>query len=276
MRRQDEAGVPFFLKSADNAGPLFEAQKLAQASGVDHTLVFRRSGDLYDTPNYDLSPQQAAEQHWQLHRTAFPPELDPSLVWIETINEVDKERSEWLAEFAIYTAELAWADGFKWAAFGWSSGEPEPLDWEGAQMLRFLRLAGENRGRLAVALHEYSYINSNIADAYPYKVGRFQLLFDVVDSYNIPRPTVLISEWGWEYASIPPVGQAMADIAWASEMYASYPTIKGVAIWYLGIGYSDIADKTQRLITPLRHFNLGTYYAIPRFGVFIDPAQHQP
>jgi hypothetical protein len=263
MRTLDRAGVPFFLKSADDAGPIFEAQEIARASGVPHVLVYRRSGDEYDTPNYRLPPAQAAREHWQRHRAVFPPELDPDLVWLETINEVDKERSDWLAQFALETARLALADGFRWAAFGWSAGEPEIQQWRSPAMVAFLRLAAANPDRLAIALHEYSYLTTNIAHEYPHKVGRFQQLLLVCDQLGIPRPTLLITEWGWTYDTIPPIDQALADIAWAAQLYAPYPEVKGAAIWYLGGGYNGIAEETQRLLRPLTHYNLGNYFVVP-------------
>ena len=268
MHRLDEAGVPFFLKSVDDAGPLFEAQQLAQASSVPHTLVYRRSGQEYDVPRYDLPPEQAAELHWQLHREVFPPELDPNLVWIETINEVDKNQAEWLGHFALKTAELALADGFKWAAFGWASGEPEPEQWQTPAMLDFLRLAGSNPERLAISVHEYSFLPEDIADQYPYKVGRFQQFYQIADQYNIPRPTLLITEWGWAYQNIPSVSQAMQHIAWAADLYAPYPQIRGAAIWHLGCCFADVDDQTQRLIAPLTEYALGNYFTAP-----LPPAQ---
>ena len=39
METLDAQGIPFFLKSADHAGSLYEAQQLAKASGVPHVLV---------------------------------------------------------------------------------------------------------------------------------------------------------------------------------------------------------------------------------------------
>jgi len=273
MRRLDEAGVPFFLKSVDNAQPILFAQELKRASGVPHVLVYRKTsgGDYdWDVPDYTLPPDQAAAVHWQMHRDAFPPELDPSLVWIETINEVDKNQAEWLGQFALKTAELAMQDGFNWAAFGWSSGEPEPEQWQTPSMLQFLRLAGQNPDRLAIALHEYSYLVEDIGDAYPYKVGRFQELFRIADAQGIPRPTVLITEWGWTYENVPPPEKALADIAWASRLYAPYPQVKGAAIWYLGHGFSDIANKTQQLIFPVMVYALQNYFPAPL------PPQQQP
>ncbi len=263
MRRLDAAGVPFFVKSVDDTGPLLEAQAIAAGSDTPHVLVFRRSGNAYDTPNYDLPPEEAARQHWQLHMEGFPQELDRSQIWLETINEVDKGRSEWLGRFALETARLAMADGFRWAAFGWSSGEPEISDWQTPSMAAFLRLAAANPDRLAIALHEYSYDVDAIADQYPFKVGRFLQLFQVTDQMGLPRPTVLITEWGWEYQDVPSTDQALRDIGWAAALYAPYPEVKGAAIWYLGHGFDNIADQAQKLIRPVTEYALGTYFAIP-------------
>jgi hypothetical protein len=278
MERLDAAGVPFFLKSVDNAEPLYKAQLLRQRSGVPHVLVYRRSAPDFDLPNYSLSPVAAAQLHWQRHRAAFPPELDPGLVWIETVNEVDAARSPWLAEFALETARLVMADGFRWAAFGWAAGQPEPAHWELAAMRRFLELAGNNSDRLAIALHEYSYDAANIADLYPHKVGRFLDLFALCDRYNIPRPTVLITEWGWEYRHVPPVTQAMADIAWAGRLYSAFPEVLGAAIWHLGREplFDPVDEETRALLGPLGDYTLRHYYAIHPGRWRIDAAVFRP
>ncbi|MGH7645990.1 MAG: PKD domain-containing protein [Gemmatimonadales bacterium] len=268
MRCLDAARVPFFLKSADAAGPILEGAQLKAASGVPHVLVYRKSGGAADVPRYDLAPQAAAVLHWQLHRDAFPPELLPykHLIWLETINEVDKGRAEWLAEFASHTAQLAVAEGFNWAAFGWSSGEPEPEHWEGPKMRAFLELAGNNPDRVAVALHEYSFVQENLDRLYPYLVGRFQRLLEICDGHGIRRPTVLITEFGWSHNSIAhSVDQAMSvDIPWAAQLYARFPQVQGAAIWYLGPGYGGIANAAQQLIAPVTAYSLQHYFAIPR------------
>ena len=275
MTRLDAAGVPFFLKTVDNAEPLFKAQELMRQSGVPHVLVYRSTGSV---PHYELTPQAAAQHHWQTHRDLFPPELDPSLVWVETLNEPDRTQSEWLAQFALETARLAMADGFRWAAFGWASGEPEPEHWRGPAMQEFLRLAGENPDQLAVALHEYSYIEEEIGHEYPYKIGRFQSLFQITDELGIPRPTVLITEWGWEHADIPPLEEAIADLKWVSELYAAYPQVKGAAIWNVGIGccFGDISEQVQEIIGPVTDLALQNYYVLPAEKQVVNPAQFQP
>jgi PKD repeat protein len=269
MRCLDAAGVPFFLKSVDAAGSIWEAAQLKAASGVPHVLVYRRSvgdGWNWDVPDYNRPPAAEAASHWQRHRDEFPPELEPykHLIWIESINEVDKNRSEWLGEFAYHTAQIALEQGFNWAAFGWSSGEPEREHWTGPWMQQFLRLAAQHPDRVAVALHEYSYVRDNLDRLYPNLVGRFQMLFDVADQLGIRRPTVLITEFGWVYDNIAPIGQAMeVDLPWAAELYAAHPEVLGAAIWYLGPGFGGIANRAQRLIAPLTEYSLQTYFVVP-------------
>jgi len=260
MRALDAAGIPFCIKGADYAGPVWEGQQLAKESGVQHVLVYRRSGQGWDVPNYDLSPFDAAAIHWQQHRDAFPPELDKDWVWLETINEVDKGRADWLGWFAFETAQLVLRDGYRWAAFGWSSGEPEPEHWETPGMLAYLDLAAVYPGRLAVALHEYSFTTADIMHGYPYKIGRFQFLFDACDQNFIPRPTVLITEWGWEYNHVPEPTRAMGDIAAVAAIYADHPQILGANLWHLGGGYDGIALEAQKLIEPMTFFTLNTIF----------------
>lgn len=276
METLDAAGVPFFLKSTDNAQPLFIAQELMKNSGVPHTLVYRRVSGVDNVPNYNANPRDAAEYHWAQHKAIFPPELDPELIWVETVNEVDKNRAEWLADFAWETAQLTMRDGFRWAAFGWSSGEPEPYQWETPSMLRFLQLVGENPTRLAIALHEYSYEVDDIGAIYPYLIGRFQLLFDACDRNGIPRPTVLITEWGWTYNTVPSPSAAMQDIRWAARLYAAYPQVKGAAIWYLGDTPGTIEDQTAALIAPVTEYSLGNYFGYyPGIGR-VEPGLFRP
>jgi hypothetical protein len=231
-------------------------------------------GDL-ELPGYDLPAAAAAEKHWARILEALPPDFDPR-TWLEVMNEPDKERSDWLGNFAHRIAELALRDGYRLAAFGWSSGEPEPQDWQTPGMQRFLGLASQHPERLAVALHEYSYSVEDVASGYPDLVGRFQALFRVCDERGIPRPTVLITEWGWEAERVPPVEQAMQDIAWAAQLYAAYPEVRGAALWYLGAGYGGIADRAQRLILPLRTYAWSEYFVIEPGQKPTDPTQFGP
>lgn len=277
MKQLDEAGIPLFLKAVDNAEPLFRAQELMKVSGVPHTLIYRSTGG---EPLYELPPEQAAQIHWQYHRDKFPPELDPNLVWIETLNEPDRTKAEWFGQFGLEMARLVNAEGFKWAAFGWASGEPEPEQWKTPSMLAFLKLAGENPDQLAIALHEYSFLKEDVAHEYPFKVGRFQDLFRIADEQGFPRPTVMITEWGWEHNNIPAVDQAMRDINWASQLYAPYPEVKGAGTWNLGIGccFGDISEQVHEIIDPLTQYSLTHYFEIPLPPAkqAINPEQFRP
>lgn len=281
FRRLNDAGVPFFIKSTDAAGPIYEAQQIMKANeaagrNVPHTLVFRLTDARYEAPFYNtaLSPEAAAAVSWQLNRDNVPKELERGYYWLETLNEPgrfgadDKLQIERLARFSLETAKLAVAEGYRYGAFSFSTGVPEPIDWEDPAMLEFLRFAGEHPDQVAVALHEYSLTNDFIARDYPYLVGRFQALFDVCDRYGIPRPTILITEWGWEYNSVPEPPIAMHDVNWASWLYAAYPEVKGAAIWYLGGQFGGIANQAQRLIAPVADYAVSHYF-------IIDPGKGQ-
>jgi len=273
FRKLNDAGVPIFLKSADAAGPIYEVQQIMKENEiagreVPHVLVFRLTDPKYEAPFYNraLTPEQAAAVSWQVNRDGIPGELDKKYVWFETLNEPGRYgddgqlQVERLARFSLATAKLAVAEGYRYAALSWSTGVPEREDWEHPAMLEFLRYASEHPDQIAVAIHEYSLVNEYIGNGYPYLVGRFQDLFDACDKYGIPRPTVLITEWGWEYDDVPEPEAALEDIAWASWLYAAYPTVKGAAIWYLGPQFGGIANRAQRLIAPLGDYAVSHYF----------------
>jgi hypothetical protein len=227
-------------------------------------------------PDYNKDPAAAAVEHWEKHIDFFKmTNLDRDYVWLETINEVDKGRTAWLAQFATETAKLALQDGYKWAAFGWSSGEPEPYHWESPEMLEFLHLAAKYPDQLAVALHEYSYVDDDLGWIYPWHVGRFQKLFEICDRNGIERPTILITEFGWTYNDLPAPTQAMEQLEWAAWLYSAYPTVRGAVIWYLG-GWFNIENETQALIEPLTDFSLANYFEyVPGKGK-IDATLFEP
>lgn len=275
MRALDAAKIPMVLKSVDHYGPIFEAQEIMKRSNVPHLLIFRLSDRhgpddnyKYDTPPYKdpkyvNDPEGGAEKHWRKTVAKLPPEFDKKRVWLEVINEVDKNLCDWLGRFAVRIANLAQRDGYKVSLFAWSGGEPEPGCWETPGMLAYLRLCAERPSQAAVALHEYSFIESDIFHQFPFKVGRFQYLFKVCDKHNIPRPRVHITEWGWTLDSVPPPEKAIQDIRRVGELYARFPEIEGAAIWYLGATFGDIANKAQRLIKPVTDFTLKHRFAVP-------------
>ncbi len=280
LKRLDAAGVPFFVKSADGMTGIFDAQQIMRKSDVPHTAVFRRSrryqgsGPIEnpDTASYHLLPEEAAEKHWQWHKAGLPVELDKELVWVETINEPRKELewADWLGNFAFHTAQMMMADGYKFSAFGYSSGTPDIGAWETDGMLRYLELCQQHPDKASVALHEYSFKVEDIWFMRGDLVGRFEKLFASCDKHHIKRPKVLITEWGWTHERVPDVTTAMKHIKEVAEYYAQYPEILGAAIWYLGPGYGGIANKAQRLIKPVTDYNIGVTFDIP------DPEETDP
>lgn len=264
FRALDGAGIPIFLKSVDHYGTCHELVGLMRQSGVDHTIIYRLStsgqndGNSYDVPNYNLNPIDAAIAHWSITKAKLPPEFDKERVWVEPINEVDRNRSDWLGRFAAALAQRANAEGYKVTLFGFSAGEPEPTDWETDGMLTYLDYCAAHPNAAAISLHEYSYNKANIRDGYPHKLGRFTQLLAAADRHNIAPPIIHITEWGWEYRDAPDVAQALADMRWAQSIYAPYPTVNGAATWYLGGGsnWNSLCDKIQPLIAPVRDLAL--------------------
>ena len=282
MRALDAKDIPMVIKSVDHYGPVFEAQELMKKSNVPHVLIFRLSDRhgpndnyKYDTPPYKdpkyvNDPEGGAEKHWRKTMAKLPPEFDKERVWLEVINEVDRNLCDWLGRFAVRIANLAQRDGYKVSLFSWAGGEPEPSGWETPGMLKYLRLCGERPNQAAVALHEYSYIVTDIFDQFPFKVGRFQYLFQVCDKHNIPRPTVHITEWGWTLDNVPVPERALKDMQKVGELYAKFPEIQGAAIWYLGGGFAGIADKAQKLIKPVTEFTLNHRFTVSTGSGAID------
>ena len=263
----NNAGIPFFAKASDTVP--YDAQLIAKNSTVPHVVITRVSlqppndpcpSGNPDVPDYNKSPRDAAIEHWNWHkRQLVRMGVDPSVTWVETINEVDKNRAEWLAEFAIETAQLTMADGYKWLAFGWATGEPEPYHWQGAKMRQFLQLVAQNPTKLGIALHEYSLSTSNIMNGDGWLIGRYIHLLDVNPNVNI-----YMTEWGWEAFDAPNWEEgARADILQIGAMYARTPQVKGAAIWALNGGWGNISQKVQTYIAPLLDLTLNTEFENP-------------
>ncbi len=272
LKKLDAAGVPFFIKAADAMTGIFEAQEIMRQSNVPHTAVYRRSVRFPgisdydpDLADYNLEPEAAAEKHWKLHKAHFPTDLDPKLTWVETINEPRQqvEWADWLGKVAVHMGQMAIADGFKFAAFGYATGNPDDGAWETDGMLAYLELCQQHPDQLGVALHEYSLKLDNIWFMRGHLIGRFEELFRTCDRHKIKRPKVLITEWGWTHNRVPAPEIAMKHIREVAEYYAQFPELLGAAIWYLGGGFGGIANFAQKLIKPVTEFSIQTTFDIP-------------
>jgi len=275
MKALDAADIPFCIKAADSMVGLFEAQEIVHArnGAIPHVLAFRRSvpagssrppSGNPDVPDYTKEPEAAAAEHWAWHKRHLPQEIDPDLVWIETINELRKEVewADWIGQFAYYNGQMAMADGYKFSAFGYSSGTPDEGAWETDGMLRYLESCQQNPDKLSVSLHEYSFKTEDIWFMRGDLIGRFEKLFHACDKHKIQRPKIIMTEWGWTHERVPSPDKAMQDIAEVAEYYAQFPEILGAAIWYLGPGFGGIANRAQRLIKPLTEYTLNNTFEI--------------
>ncbi|RMG93751.1 MAG: hypothetical protein D6706_14905, partial [Chloroflexi bacterium] len=298
--------IQIVAKSAD-VYPI-DAQNVAKA-GAKSFIVYRQSqinGQSADVPDYMLDPTEAARRHWQWHKDNLPKEFDPAVCWLETMNEIAKHldyptragaekiplhgvrqiekindnlwriyNEGWLGAFAYETARLALADGIKWLAFGWATGEPEPQQWAHPEMLKFLTLASQNRNRLGVAVHEYSLDTNNILAGDGWLVGRFKHLVNICRQNGIEEPTIFISEFGWNAHDVPSEKTAVKHLDQAANIYLPYPTVTGAAIWYLGGGFNNIHKKASKLIEPVQAWLLQNRERLSRQDI-VDPVPPPP
>jgi hypothetical protein len=267
----DSAGVPFFAYCVDGTTSLVDAQKIMKYSSVAHHAVFRQSYFPFnqggsDVPDYMEDPETAARKQWDSHRDRWPSDLDPALIYGETVNELRKEVewANWIGEFCYHTGLFALRDGFKWCGPGYSAGTPDEGAWETPGMLKFLDLVQRNPDKLAVALHEYSLTTSDIWNGGGGLIGRFRQLIDACKKHQIEPPPIFFTEWGWTHNRIPEPEQAMKDILEVGELYAQYPSIKGSAIWALDGGWNSLAVQTARLMDPLEKALIQTRYPDPK------------
>lgn len=277
-RRLAAAGKPVNMKSVDHGGHIFESQSYGDTGGF---LNFRLHSKGLDLPIYDLTPKDAAVQYWNQYKALLPPELDYSRVILGILNEPAKwfggpdpdaiewavkhrqpavKRGEewivdncpWLARFCIQIALFAMAEGYKVGFFGWSTGEPEPFQWESEDMLALLALCGKYPDRLFIDLHEYSLSNKKLFDPNDMSmVGRFLNVRETCERFGMPTPSIIISEFGWQAKTAPTASVAMDHLRPAMDFYNQYPEVKALYLWCLNVWNGNVNDRIQSLIKPV-------------------------
>lgn len=287
IQRLNAAGLPVMIKATADAGPAFEAQESGKLHDVDNLLIYRATNNAtyqYDTPRYDLPPSEAAYQHWQATRLVWPPELDPSVVWMEPINEprAKLEPNEttptwgglhpvaWLGRFMVEYASIANGNGFKVCGPSFSSGDPEVDLWQLEGMADWLRYCADNPDKAAISHHEYNYGNVPFADNYPWHYGRFQAVIAAADLLGIPRTfSVFLTEFGWTYETVPSWETTVPVLTEYAKLAAKFPQLKGVALWTLQMGWGGISDQLAQWISdngnPLANWIISNQYpALPQ------------
>jgi len=270
-------GIPMTVKSVANGGWAASVAQMRKDSGVRHNIIYRDpepGSHPNDHPNYDLPPDHAAEDHWNLVKSVLPPEVieHKDVIWIEPVNEIDTEVwGDWLGRFCFEMGKLAIRDGYKVLLSGFNAGQPEENQWS-LNFRDFLSLCADNPDSVGVSLHEgklgvpmdthpsHPLIN-------PWLIGRWQFLHDWCDAMSIARPTIFISEWSWSYNDMPSEEIARRDIAWVSESVAAHPNIRGVLLWNLDVhpNWGDLPGKLVKLMPWLTQFTIDTrYYDVPQ------------
>lgn len=272
LKAVEAHGLGGVVKSVDDYGPCLAAAN-RKSTRADHIGIFRlaahRDGHNFDTPDYSLSPKKAAEKHWRLTLQYLPVEFVKEHTWLEVINEPDKNRAEWLAEFGLECYRLAKGAGYKLAMFGWSTGEPEESHWNGKKMQEFLKACAADRDNLAVALHEYS-LSLDLWSQSPWLVGRYKFLLNSCREAGIGAPRILVTEFGWNATTVPVPSIADEQLVNAARMYGADNIV--AAIWYLGPGFGDIHKQAAHLV-PVVIDNIPLYeHSAPPAPPNPDPA----
>lgn len=270
-----DENIAMFSASTDSMSILFDLQRACQESGIPHTGNYRPTGYVngyhLEVPEYGQAPsEKAAKRHWDMvEKRGLPPEIDWDIpcIWISTWNEVRPYvgwaqagsgahpenpvegytgNADWLGHWAVSIGKEAVARGYRWAAFGFAGGDPEPGFWEAPGMIKYLQLCQNFPDHLGIALHEYAHDLSLLGK--PEKIGRFQKLHAVCDVQNIQRPIIQFKEFGWEERRIPPRESAIQQLIEVAKIYMNHTNIHGAAIWTVRPWGDNIHEYVRDLI----------------------------
>jgi hypothetical protein len=262
---QADAGIPLAVYSVNDAGQLVDAL----AIDPDAELVYRDvEASTLEPVSYDRLPATEAQVYWDFTVALLPDWVrdNRDRVWIDILNEPGKEggQANWVGWFSFYTAQLALAQGYKVLSAGWSGGTPEPEHWYTPGWSAYLRLCEQYPERAGISLHEYSFSN-DIHEGEGWLIDRLAFLLEACDEQGIDHPPIFITECGWTLNSMPPEGQAKADIAYLAALYAKYPTVKGVFLWTLqeGKGNGDLPERLNDLMPWLAWYNTAARFPDP-------------
>lgn len=294
IQKLSEHQIAMFSAATDSMSILFELQQARIETGVPHTGNYRPTGRVngynLDVPEYGVVPSpEGAKRHWDhVNVRELPPEIewDVPCIWLSTWNEVRpylgwsqmgsnapaetpvdgfEGSADWLGQWACEIGKEAVARGYRWAAFGFAGGDPEPGFWEAPGVLAYLRLCAQHPDNLGVALHEYSHVDTIVG--LPGKIGKFRQLHAACDKHGIPRPVIQIKEFGWREASIPDRPTAMRELVEVAKMYMAHPNVHGAAIWTVRPWHSGhIQHQVRELIPHLGQAALEYAQSIPDEG----------
>lgn len=285
--------IAMFSASSDSMSILFDLQYARKQTGVPHTGNYSVHGyedDIHlQVPVYGQPHSRAlAKQHWDLvEKRGLPPEIDWDMpcIWVSTWNEVRpyvgwaeagsgsapedqvagyEGNADLIGWQAVEIGLEAMARGYRWAAFGFAGGNPEPDFWLAPGVVEYLRLCHKYPDQLGIALHEYALGDTLVGDN---KIGYFQHLHRACDQLGLRRPVIQIKEFGWQARSVPAPEVAIPELIQAANIYMKHPNIHGAAIWtaqkHHRRQWGNVFEVVKKIIPPLGQAALQHALPIP-------------
>jgi len=224
------------MKCVDGTSGMMDFQAEIQKGSIGYGVYRCLKG--YDAPMYGANIPAEAARYVQKINENWPPELDKDIFYVEMINELNKERSNWIGHFLCELADQMMEQGYKFCGPGWSTGEPEPEHNRTPGMLAWFRKIEEHPDKLAHAVHEYALNNEQgeqiMKDTIPYLMGRCSDVNAACFENGITPPPIFITEFGWNYRDAPTwhtgTPQIMDMMYWYLE---NVPNVKMFSLWAL-------------------------------------------
>ena len=246
-----KSGNIIAAKCVDGTASLMDFQREIQ-NGAEGYGVYRCLID-DDVPPYGAPVDVVARNYLEKVNEAWPPELDKSIFYVEVMNEVDQNHSDWLGGLLYEISILFMEHGYNFCGPGWGPGQPELKNWCTLGMLKFLRLCSENPDRLAISLHEYAYDN-DMADTISFQMGRVIDMNLACRENRIVPPKVFVTEFGWSYQTAPSHQDGVPQIIDMLHWYIkNAPNVVAIFLWALdkNPNWADISKIINPYMTPL-------------------------
>jgi hypothetical protein len=228
----DHGATPPTVKFVADPGPALLVKDTAPGTWVVGRYIDGESGN-YEWYRPDMPVEWQAQQRmqqlmplWEFHRH--------SIDYWEIVNEQDPEGAEGharMAEFFIRTMDIAEANGYKLALFSYSTGVPEPHEWDAIAATGVFERAAA--GGHALSLHEYG--------TYPPDMGAHLCRYrDLYERHILPRK-LDIPLYITEYAAWIHLLDQGTDWLWSQlveydRQVRQDPYMAGVHIYSVGPG----------------------------------------
>ena len=273
VRPVNKAGLVAHVKSISNAGLAVQVVEEGLSWMIDNVVIYRPAGgSIPDNPEYDADdPEWAGERYWFDYikpKLDATPELHPykDRIWIEVINEADKNRWDIVCGWAKRMAELMVADGWMPCLLGANAGEPETASWYSTRAIFLLNYCA-GRHNVALSFHEGCLGWEDEPDMntlVPHIITRFGRVHEVCDALGLERPTIFISEWAWTYNNMPEQSRAMSNVHDAAALYAPFLNVQGVFLWNLsgGSNWGTLPERLNAMMSDVAQFTIESEFEV--------------